>query len=223
VDFEFAKDPTTKKFVNKFMFVHNNQKVFEIDAANTHQGNLMSFLQTLPIMIAQGQLVDILTNPSLLNMLLSTVVGNSIDQLKLTLYDDLSINAKISDVGKAIAIQKQAKAARRQYASEAEIAPFAQQINEVLSASLECKGVNQKIPVTIKTAPFGVDYLLMPALKFADEQDYVLLTDLLEKESLIYTLNIIDHGTPNATQGIVAISQVLAVMRTLLAGSTAQQ
>ena len=50
-----------------------------------------------------------------------------------------------------------------------------------------------------------------------------LMTDLLEKESLIYTLNIIDHGTPNATQGIVAISQVLAVMRTLLAGSTAQQ
>jgi hypothetical protein len=64
---------------------------------------------------------------------------------------------------------------------------------------------------------------MMPALKFADEQDYVLLTDLLEKESLIYTLNIIDHGTPNATQGIVAISQVLAVMRTLFAGSTAQQ
>ena len=39
-----------------------------------------------------------------------------------------------------------------------------------------------QIPMKLQTIKFGVDYCAMPALNFADENGYVPLTDMLDKE-----------------------------------------
>lgn len=220
VTFNLAKDPTTKKFTNKFSFVHNGRNMVDIDAVNTHQGNLIALLAQLPALIETGQAQDDMMDTSLLSMLLATVMGNSVDQLKLTLAEDLVGDIKISDVGQAAAVLAKAKAARRNYASQADIDVYTQQLNKIVSGSLECKGLNQQIPMTLQTTALGVDYVAMPSLKFADENTFVPLTDLLDKEGIAYTLNIVDHSIAPARETIVTVRQLLVVLRKLLGTET---
>ena len=221
VTFNLTKDPTTKKFTNQFSFVHNGRNIVEIDAINTHQGNLIALLAQLPTLIETGQVQDDMMDSSLLSLLLATVMGNSVDQLKLTLADDLVGDIKISDVGQAAAVLAQAKAARRNYASQTDIDVYTQQLNQIVSGSLECKGLNQQIPMTLQTTALGVDYVAMPSLKFADEDTFVPLTDLLDKEGMAYALNIVDHSIAPARETIVSVRQLLVVLRKLLATETA--
>ena len=207
------KDPATKKFVNQFAFTHNGQKMVEIDAVNTHQGNLMALL--LQMLTGTGQ--DATSDDSLLSLLLSTVVGNSVDQLRLTLVDDLTADIRISDVGRALVVWSQAKSARRAYADRETIDAYTQQLNQLIGGTLECKGVDQQIPMTLQTTAFGVDYVSMPSLKFADEEGYLPLTALLDMEGLAYAVNIVDHTLAPARQSIVTVRQLLAILPKLLA------
>ena len=217
VKFNFAKDPATKEFINQFTFVHNGLKLIDIDALNSHQGNLIAMLKELRTAIGADQSLDDLFDASLLQMLISSIMGNSVDKLKVTLADDLVADIKISDVGKAAAVLSLEKAAHRNYAGQADIEAFTQQLNQLISASLECKGVNQQIPMTLKTTLFGVDYVSMPSLKFADEADYVPLTDLLDREGMTYVVNFVDHAFAPASQSLITIRQLLTVLRTFLA------
>ena len=209
------KDPTTKKFINQFAFTHNNLKMVEIDALNTHQGNLMTLL--LQMLSNIDQLQSLSDDNSLLSTLLATVVGNSVDQLKLTIADDLTANLKVSDVGKAIGVLALAKAARRNYAGKETIDAYTQQLNQLVSCTLDCKGVNQQIPMTLQTTLFGVDYVSMPAFKFADEEGYVPFSQLVDMEGMAYAINIIDHTMAPARQSIVTVRQLLTILPTLLA------
>lgn len=209
------KDPTTKKFVNQFAFTHNGMKMVEIDAINTHQGNLMALLLQMLTSAAQGQ--ESTSDDSLLSLLLSTVVGNSVDQLKLTIANDLTADIRISDVGKAAAVLAQSKAAHRNYASKETVDGFTQQLNQLVSGSLECKGVNQQIPMTLQTTAFGADYVSMPAFKFADEDAYVPFSELVDMEGMTYAINIIDHTMAPARQSIITVRQLLTILPTLLA------
>ena len=61
---------------------------------------------------------------------------------------------------------------------------YAMQLNELVSAKLTCKGVNQVVPMKLQTEKFGVDYWAMPSFNFADEKGYVPFTQLLDKESV---------------------------------------
>ena len=58
------------------------------------------------------------------------------------------------------------------------------QLNELVSAKLTCKGVNQVVPMKLQAEKFGVDYWAMPSFNFADEKGYVPFTQLLDKESV---------------------------------------
>ena len=66
----------------------------------------------------------------------------------------------------------------------AAIEGYAMQLNELVSAKLTCKGVNQVVPMKLQTEKFGVDYWAMPSFNFADEKGYVPFTQLLDKESV---------------------------------------
>jgi hypothetical protein len=79
---------------------------------------------------------------------------------------------------------------------------------------MTCKGVNQVIPMKMQTEKFGVDYWSMPALNFADEKGYVPITELLDKESVEYGINIIDHAAEPMAGAIVTVRQLLQFMQT---------
>ena len=72
----------------------------------------------------------------------------------LTLNDDLTSDISISDCGKAIQLQREMAHARRNYADQATIEEYTKQLNELMSAKMTCKGVNQEIPMKLQTEKF---------------------------------------------------------------------
>ena len=129
---------------------------------------------------------------------------------------DLTTAISISDCGKAMQLQHEMAHARRNYADQATIEEYTQQLNELMSAKMTCKGVNQVIPMKLQTEKFGVDYWAMPAFNFADEKGYVSIIDLLDKESVEYGINIVDHAAEPMAGAIVTVRQLLQFVQTFI-------
>ena len=51
------------------------------------------------------------------------------------------------------------------------------------------------------------------ALNFADENGYVPLTEMLDKESVEYGINIIDHAAAPMQQSIVTVRQLMQALQ----------
>ena len=56
----------------------------------------------------------------------------------------------------------------------------------------------------------------MPAFNFADEKGYVPITELLDKESVEYGINIIDHAAEPMAGAIVTVRQLLQFVQTFM-------
>jgi hypothetical protein len=133
-----------------------------------------------------------------------------------TLNEDLTTTLSISDFGKVMQLQKEMAHARRNYADQATIEEYTKQLNELVSAKLTCKGVNQVIPMKLQTEKFGVDYWAMPAFNFADEKGYVPITELLDKESVEYAINIVDHAAEPMAGSIITVRQLMQFVQNFL-------
>lgn len=70
---------------------------------------------------------------------------------------------------------------------------------------------------------FGIDYWAVPALNFADENGYVALTDMLDKESIEYMINIIDHAAGPMQQSAITVRQLYQFVQTLLSAIKEKQ
>ena len=155
------------------------------------------------------------TSGRILDVLVALMSGGSLEGT-LTLNDDLTTDISISDCGKALQLQSEMAHARRNYADQATIEGYTQQLNELVSAQMTCKGVNQVIPMKLQTEKFGVDYWAMPAFNFADEQGYVPFTQLLDKESVEYAINIVDHAAEPMAGAIVTVRQLMQFVQTFM-------
>ena len=56
----------------------------------------------------------------------------------------------------------------------------------------------------------------MPAFNFADEKGYVSIIDLLDKESVEYGINIVDHAAEPMAGAIVTVRQLLQFVQTFI-------
>ena len=200
VIFNIGQDPTTHQAGMSFYFTHNGQKRVALRAVNTNSGGLtdLSFLTG---------------SSSILSVITALLHGKSVDDLRLTLNDDLTTTMKVSDCQKVMEIETEMNKARRSYADQQTMSGFADEMNKYVTFSMTCKGVNQEIPVRIVTAKLGVDWWIMPALNFADENGYTPLTDLLDKESLEYGINIIDHAAEPMQQSIIVVRQLAQTLQ----------
>ena len=158
------------------------------------------------------------TAASILELLGVIVNGRSIEEVKLTLLDDLTTTMSVSDMDKVLQLQQEMATARRHYADEATIDQYTQQLNVLIKAEMTCKGVNQQIPMKLVTTKFGVDWWTMPAFNFADENGYVSLVDLLDAKSMQYGINIIDHAAEPMQQSIIVVRQLLQYVQSLVNG-----
>ena len=122
---------------------------------------------------------------------------------------------KVSDCLKVMQIETEMNKARRSYADQQTMSGYADEMNKYITFAMTCKGVNQEIPMRIATAKVGVDWWVMPALNFADENGYTPLTDLLDKESLEYGINIIDHAAEPMQQSIIVVRQLAQALQKL--------
>ena len=203
--FDIANDPVANESSMKFSFGHNDKSMIELEATANYTDkeiDLTDFSQFT-------------TSGKILDVLVALMSGGSLEG-SLTLNDDLTTDISISDCGKAMQLQHEMAHARRNYADQATIEEYTKQLNELVSAKMTCKGVNQVIPMKLQTEKFGVDYWAMPAFNFADEKGFVPITELLDKESIEYGINIIDHAAEPMAGAIVTVRQLLQFVQTFL-------
>ena len=200
--FALDNDPVANKSNMKFTFWQNSKSMIELEATGKYTDKEIDFSQ----FTASGRILDVLT---------ALMSGGKLEAI-LTLNDDLTTTISISDCGKTMQLQHEMAHARRSYADQATIEGYTQQLNELVSAKLTCKGVNQEIPMRLQTEKFGVDYWAMPAFNFADEQGYVPFTQLLDKESVEYAINIVDHTAEPMAGAIVTVRQLMQFLQTFL-------
>ena len=203
--FDIANDPVANESSMKFSFGHNDKSMIELEATANYTDkeiDLTDFSQ----FTTSGRILDVLV---------ALMSGGKLEG-SLTLNDDLTSEISINDCGKAMQLQKEMAHARRNYADQATIEEYTKQLNELMSAKMTCKGVNQVIPMKLQTEKFGVDYWAMPAFNFADEKGYVSIIDLLDKESVEYGINIIDHAAEPMAGAIVTVRQLLQFVQTFI-------
>ena len=203
--FDIASNPVANESSMKFSFGHNDKSMIELEATANYTDkeiDLTDFSQFT-------------TSGKILDVLVALMSGGSLEG-SLTLNDDLTTAISISDCGKAMQLQREMAHARRNYADQATIEEYTKQLNELMSAKMTCKGVNQVIPMKLQTEKFGVDYWAMPAFNFADEKGYVPITELLDKESVEYGINIIDHAAEPMAGAIVTVRQLLQFVQTFM-------
>ena len=202
LNFTFAQDPVANKVGSNLSFVHNDKNMIEMDFTTKYTDNDIDFS-------------DFTTSGSILDVLVAVMSGGSLEG-SVTLNDDLTTSLTVNDCGKAMQLQSEMAHARRNYADQATIEEYTQQLNELVSARMTCKGVNQVIPMKLQTEKFGVDYWAMPAFNFADEKGYVSIIDLLDKESVEYGINIIDHAAEPMAGAIVTVRQLMQFVQTFI-------
>ena len=200
--FTIEGNPSANESSMKFSFGHNGKNMIELGAVAKYTDKQTDFSQFT-------------TSKSILDVLVAVTTGGSLEGT-LTLNDDLTTAISISDCGKAMQLQHEMAHARRNYADQATIEEYTKQLNELMSAKMTCKGVNQVIPMKLQTEKFGVDYWAMPAFNFADEKGYVSIIDLLDKESVEYAINIVDHAAEPMAGSIVTVRQLLQFVQTTL-------
>ena len=202
LNFIFTQDPVTNKVGTYLTFVHNGK-------------NMMDLWSMLEYTDKEIDLSKYTGSGTILDLLVALMGGSNLDAI-FSLNGDLTTEISVSDCGKAMQLQKEMAHARRSYADQATIEGYTQQLNELVSAKMSCDGVNQEIPMRLQTEKFGVDYWAMPAFNFADEPGYVPFTQLLDKESVEYAINIVDHAAEPMAGAIVTVRQLMQFVQTFL-------
>ena len=200
--FAISHNPAVNESGMNFSFVHNGKNMMELDCTAEYPER-------------ESGVTQFTTSKSILDVLVAMISGSNFEG-SLTLNDDLTTSISISDCAKAIQLQREMAHARRNYADQATIEGYTQQLNELLTARMTCKGVNQVIPMKMQTEKFGVDYWAMPAFNFADEQGYVPFTQLLDKESAEYAINIVDHAAEPMAGAIVTVRQLMQFVQSFM-------
>ena len=168
--------------------------------------------------IANIDLSQFTSASSILDVFAAWLATRSLDEAKLTLLDDLTTTLSISDMTKAMELARASASARRNYADNQTIDQYTQQLNQLIKASMTCKGVNQEIPMRLVTTKLGVDWWTMPAFNFADENGYVSFVDLLDSQSVAYGINIIDHAAEPMQKSLIVVRQLLQYLQGLVSG-----
>ena len=209
LDFSILSDKVNNKGDVALSWSQNGRKMLELALKETGDGTGG---------IYRLDLSQFTSSASILDVIAPILTTRKLNEAKLTLLDDLTTTLSISNMAKALEVAREGAAARRSYANQATIDQYTQQLNELVSAKITCKGVNQEIPMRLVTTKLGVDWWTMPAFNFADENGYVSLVDLLDSQSVAYGINIIDHAAAPMQQSIIVVRQLLQYVQGLVSG-----
>ena len=203
--FDISQNPGEHKGGLTFDLTHNNRKLVSIAA----ELNNVSDKADLSQLTSGGG------TSSVLEVLSAIIAGNCTADMKLTLIDDLTTTMKVEKSGEVMGLITAMSDARRNYADQQTIEGYVDALDKLITTTMTCKGVNQNIPMKLVTTKVGVDYWAMPALNFADENGYVPLTELLDKESIEYGINIVDHAVLPLKESIVVMRQLTQALQKL--------
>ena len=200
--FAIGQDPETHKAGLKLDYTHNAQKVLNVTATMNNTNGKTDYSK----FTSTNSIADVFT---------AIMAGNSIEDMTLTMLGCLTTNVKVSDCEKVVTLQNEMTEARRNYADQKTIENYVSQINKLVTSTMSDKTLGQEIPMKLTTTQIGIDYWAVPALKFADETDYVPLTEVLDQKSVEYGLNIVDHAVDPAKDAIIVARQLMQAVRKL--------
>ena len=209
LDFSVVSDKVNNKGDVALSWSQNGRKMLELTLKETGDGTGGIYR------LDQSQFTS---SASILDVIAPILTTRNLNEAKLTLLDDLTTTLSISNMAKALEVAREGSAARRAYADQATIDQYTQQLNQLVSAKITCKGVNQEIPMRLATTKLGVDWWTMPAFNFADENGYVSFVDLLDSQSVAYGINIIDHAAAPMQQSAIVVRQLLQYVQGLVSG-----
>ena len=209
--FEMSQDPETRTASLQCGLIQNGKDMIQLKGEMKNQNTKVT------------DVLQFTSSPSLLEALVAIMSGISLEEGTVTLLDDLSATLSISDCASAFGLVFAMSNARRNYADKQTIDGYVQQLNGLVSASMSCQQLNLNIPMRIETAKVGIDYWAVPALNFKDENGYVPLTDMLDKESIEYALNIADHAAVPMYNSVIIVNQLIRYFRTLIGDIKAKQ
>ena len=198
-----GQNPSTHLANVEFGFVHNDKKIVELSTELKNSDGMTD----LSMLTSSNSIIDLFG---------AVMSGNSVEDQKMTILEDLVISLTVKDCDKMLALQHESASMRRNYASEADIKKYADKMNNLMELSLESKSTNQKIAVKLGAVEFGVDYWTMPMLKFSDYDEYVSLLEVLDQEAMEYGINILDHAIDPMKESIVVARQLLQYFQTLM-------
>ena len=200
--FALNQDPETHKAGMKIDYTHNGYQVLNATATMANANGMTDLSQ-------------ITSSTCIMDVMTAIMAGNSIEDMTITLLGCLTTNVKVSDCEKVVKLQNAMAKARRNYADEATIDGYVSQLNQLITCSMSDKTLSQQIPMRLTTTKVGVDYWAVLALKFADETDYVPLTEVLDQQSVVYGINIVDHAVDPAKNAIIVARQLMQAMQKL--------
>lgn len=200
--FALGQNSETHQAGMAFRYAHNGYKIAEAIA-------------TLSNANGRTDLRQITSSSSIMDVVTALMAGNSIEDLQLTFLDCLTTNAKVSDCEEVLKIQNAMAKARRNYADQQTIGEYVNQLNQLVSCTMTDKTLGQEIPMRLVTAKIGVDWWAVPGLNFADENGYIPLTEMLDKESVEYAFNIIDHAVDPMKNSVIVVRQLAQILQKL--------
>ena len=209
LDFSVVSDKVNNKGDVALSWSQNGRKMLDLALKESGEGTGGIYRLDLSQFTSSGSILDVIA---------PILTTRNLNEAKLTLLDDLTTTLSISNMAKALEVAREGAAARRAYADQATIDQYTQQLNELVSAKITCKGVNQEIPMRLVTTKLGVDWWTMPAFSFADENGYVSFVDLLDSQSVAYGINIIDHAAAPMQQSAIVVRQLLQYVQGLVSG-----
>jgi hypothetical protein len=224
ITFSRSFDPvTTGQMTSEFAVAQNNRPIVEWKSSATVP-TLPTLFKTLAQLIAAMKqdpegfsIKDLISSlsgsdASLIDILLPLLAGSTIDNMEIWAMGDLGFKVKVTDIPTLQKTLMDLRAARYQHKGEAAIDALVQQLNAVTEGKVSCKALSQELPFKMVTEKFGIDYIPAPAVKFADEEDYVPMSELVDKETIQYTFNFINEIVPQMganTQTMVEIFKTL--------------
>ena len=202
--FSIGQSPDVNKASLNCALVQNGREMIQMNG-------VMKNLIDQPV-----DLTQLTKAPNLIEAIIAMISGISLEEGNVTLLDDLTTSLKIDNCAEALGLVFAMSNARRNYADYQVIEQYTEQLNQIVTASMTCQGLNQYIPMRLQTAKIGIDYWSVPALNFADENGYVALTDMLDKESIEYMVNIADHAAVPMYKSLITVNQLLQYIRTFM-------
>lgn len=193
------------------------------DRVNGHAGVQLSWQQNgrkmLDLSVKEsGRYLGVLSNldpsqfssPAALLELIGTILSTrSLDEVKLTLLDDLTTTFRVGNLQQLMLLERQYAAIRRGEGDAQAMDRYVEQMNALVTSEITCKGINQTIPMCVLNTKVGVDNWALYGFNFADENGYVSILDLLDAESVAYAFNIIDHTAEPMQQGALVLAQLI--------------
>ncbi|MBR6278374.1 MAG: hypothetical protein IKR41_06415 [Bacteroidales bacterium] len=125
----------------------------------------------------------------------SFIEGLSIDDLTVTVLDDLTAEVKMPDCAAYLATRLKSIDARHNWADQTTMDSYAKELNDNITMSLTMKGLNMPVPVRMQTAEFGAGQTIMPAVQLDGTENYTPIKQLLDLETMEYLTYIADDYT----------------------------